>query len=60
MNSCVSKYKRSKIELETNRQIIYMVIAQVIFCFGCAVIGTIHEVDMEDYWYLKQAGDMAE
>ena len=47
MNSSSAKFKMSKIERETNRQIILMVIVQFVFCLCCAVIGTITQVGMK-------------
>ena len=39
MNSTSAKFKMSKIEKETNKQIVIVFFVQVIICFTSAIIG---------------------
>lgn len=55
-NSSNAKFKMSKIEKTTNKQIILVFIVQVILCVIAAFIGTFWIIggnNLEDYWYLN-------
>jgi len=46
MNSTAARFKMSKIEKETNKQIVLVFIVQVICCFIAALIGTFMQYDL--------------
>ncbi|CDW78607.1 phospholipid-translocating p-type flippase family protein [Stylonychia lemnae] len=52
MNSTGAKFKMSRIERETNKQILIVFIVQVICCFIGAIIGTIYQLDLVEDQYL--------
>lgn len=53
MNSTTARFKMSKIERETNKQILIVFIVQVICCFIGAIIGTFIQFDLYDASYLS-------
>ena len=58
MNSTSAKFKMSRIERETNKQIIIVFVVQVICCFIGAIIGVIYQIDLSDEHYLALEEDM--
>ena len=56
MNSRSSKFKMSKLEKQTNRQIIYIFCFQTIVCFIAAVFATIYQSEIKVAPYLALNG----
>ncbi len=54
MNSSNARFKMSKIERETNKQIIIVFVVQVICCFIGAICGTVWQTQLKENnsWYL--------
>jgi hypothetical protein len=52
MNSSNSKYKMSKIERETNKQILIVFVVQFLFCFAGALVCALWQYNMQDATYL--------
>lgn len=52
MNSTSAKFKMSKIEKETNKQIVIVFFVQVIICFTSAIIGVFMQFDLLPSDYL--------
>lgn len=47
MNSSNAKFKMSKIEKLTNKQIIIVFFVQIVLCFIAAVVGTLWQLDIK-------------
>jgi magnesium-transporting ATPase (P-type) len=57
MNSANSRFKMSSIEKGTNKQIIFIFIAQILMCIICSIILTIMQKQAVDTaWYIYPKG----
>lgn len=56
MNSTGARFKMSKIDRLTNKQIIIVFCVQTICCLISAIFGTIYTLVIKDYTYLGFAG----
>jgi len=52
MNSTSARFKMSKIEKETNKQIVIVFLVQVVICFISAIVGVFQEIDLIPATYL--------
>ena len=52
MNSSNSKFKMSRIERITNRQIVLVFMVQILLCLIGSIFGTIYQFQIKDYSYL--------